>query len=291
MGLLADFKALFKSKKVDVRTRYEFLREAVSGTMSKFYMARDRETERIVGVKILDPKKTAEFEARFKGAKKPSEGEITAAMDHPRIVKLFEHGLTTADEQFLVLEFLEGQGLNSVVVAKSSLLEGRHLDLLRQAAQSLEAVHKAGYIHRDVCPRNFILSPDGDSLKLIDFGLAVPATPQFMQPGNRTGNPNYMAPEIIKRQSTDHKVDVFAFGIMAYEILTFELPWSKGLTGKAAMDHATKPPMDITRFRPKIHPKLADAVGECLTQEPARRCPSLAHFLRQIHGLKKVDQE
>lgn len=291
MSLLGSFKALFKSKKVDVRTRYEFLREAVSGTMSKFYMARDRETERIVGVKILDPKKTAEFEARFKAAKKPTEGEITAAMDHPRVVKLYEHGATTADEQFLVLEFLEGQGLNSLVVAKSPLLAGRQLELLRQAAQSLEAVHKAGYIHRDVCPRNFIVAPDGESLKLIDFGLSVPATPPFMQPGNRTGNPNYMAPEIIKRQATDHKVDVFAFGIMAYEVLTFELPWSRGLTGKAAMDHATKPPTEITRYRPQIHPKLADAIGLCLEQDPARRCASMAQFLRAIHGLKKVDQE
>ena len=80
---------------------------------------------------------------------------------------------------------------------------------------------------RDVCPPNYVVAPDAQSLKLIDFGLTLPATPQFMQPGNRTGKPNYMAPEIVKRQSTDVRVDVFAFGVTAYELCTFELPWEQ----------------------------------------------------------------
>ena len=76
---LDSLKSVLTGGRVDVRGRYEFMREAISGTMSKFYMARDRKTGEIVGLKILDPKKTAEFEARFKGLKKPSEGEIVAA--------------------------------------------------------------------------------------------------------------------------------------------------------------------------------------------------------------------
>ncbi len=74
-------------------------------------------------------------------------------------------------------------------------------------------------------------------MKLIDFGLTLPATPQFLQPGKRTGNPNYMAPEIVRRKPTDQRVDVFAFGVTAYEICTGELPWLRGTTGMAAMTH------------------------------------------------------
>ncbi|MGE0606635.1 MAG: serine/threonine protein kinase [Pirellulales bacterium] len=289
MGLLDKVKSLLSGNKVDLKQRYELLREAVSGTMSKFYMARDRETDRIVGVKLLDTKKTADFEARLKGLKKPSEGEIAAKMVHPRIVQLITHGITTTGEQFLVMEFLEGQGLNSLLVAKSPLLKGQEVEIIRQAADALAAVHKAEFIHRDVCPRNFILSPDGKSLKLIDFGLSIPATPEFMQPGNRTGNPTYMAPEVIKRMATDHKVDIFALGIMAYELCTFEHPWGRGLTGKSAMDHATREATPIEKHRPQINPRLAKAISSCLVQNPAQRCPSLDQFLKQIQGIERID--
>jgi serine/threonine protein kinase len=291
MGLLDNFKGLFKSaRRVDIRARYEILREAISGTMSKFYMARDRQSDRIVGVKLLDTKKTADFEARLKGLKKPSEGEITATFHHPRIVQVIDHGLTTDNEQFIVMEFLEGQGLNSVLLARDNRLNGQRVELIRQAAEALQAVHQAEYIHRDVCPRNFIVSPAIDSLKLIDFGLSIPNKPEFLQPGNRTGNPNYMSPEIVKRKATDHKVDVFAFGIMAYEICTFELPWTRMLTGKSAMDHATRPPTPIEQYHPGINIRLARAIMTCIEQEVSNRCPSMEQFLKSIKGIDHEDQ-
>jgi eukaryotic-like serine/threonine-protein kinase len=292
MGLLDSFKGMFAgARRVDIRARYEILREAISGTMSKFYMARDRETNRIVGLKILDPKKTADFEARLKGLKKPSEGEITAVFNHPRIVQVIDHGQTSDGEQFIVMEYLEGQGLNSVLVGKDPQLEGRRVELIREAAEALAAVHKAEYIHRDVCPRNFIVAPGCESLKLIDFGLSIPNKPEFLQPGNRTGNPNYMAPEIVKRQATSHKVDIFAFGVMAYEICTYELPWTRMLTGKSAMDHATRPPLEIEKHRPNINPRLAKAIMSCIEQDVNRRCPTLDHFLKSIQGIKHEDGE
>src|SRR5688500_7049875 len=119
MGLFGQLKSMLSGGRIDVRARYEFLQKAISGTMSKFYKARDRETGQIVGLKILDPKKTAEFEARFKGLKKPSEGEILSTIDHPRIVKGLLYGTTVEGEQFLVMEFLEGAGLNSLIIGRS----------------------------------------------------------------------------------------------------------------------------------------------------------------------------
>src|SRR3990172_7367553 len=190
MSLTTFFKSILEGGKVDIASRYEILREAVSGTMSDFHMARDRETEQIVGLKILDKKKTEALEARFRGLQKPSEGEIACAINHPRIVNTYSHGTTTNDEQFLVMEFLDGPGLNSLIIGRSKLLDGNRLTLARQAAEALEAVHEAGYIHRDICPRNFVCNKDATSLKLIDFGLTVPAEKEFMLPGNSTGTPN-----------------------------------------------------------------------------------------------------
>ena len=164
----------------------------------------------------------------------------------------------------------------------SNLLIGNQLDLLRQAADATLAVHRAGYIHRDICPRNFVVAPDGQSLKLIDFGLSVPNTAPFRRPGNRTGTPRYMAPEVIRRRPTDHRLDIFSFGVTAYEMMTCESPWPRlETTGKAAMDH-DKPTLPITERRPNIDPQLAEAIHCCLQPDPDQRPESMEKFLRMI---------
>ncbi|MBN2581281.1 MAG: serine/threonine protein kinase [Pirellulales bacterium] len=290
MPLLDSLKKMLAGRRTNVSTRFALLREGIQGTMSSFYMARDLRTNQIVGLKILDPKKNAEFEARFKGLEKPSEGEISAQLEHPRIVKTLEFGLTTQGEQYLVMEFLDGPTLHSALIGQDPAFEGRRVRFLREAAEAVAAVHAAGYIHRDICPRNFILTDEGEHVKLIDFGLTVPATKLFMQPGNRTGTPNYMAPELVRRRATDFRLDVFAFGVTAYEICTFELPWTRGTTGMAAMGH-DKPPADIRQYRPQIHPLLAHAIHACIEPNVARRCPSMEKFLQMIHEVKHEDAE
>lgn len=290
MGLLDSFKKVLSRGRVDVQKRFEFLREAISGTMSSFYMARDRQSGEIVGLKILDKDKTAAFEERLRGLKRPPEGEIASALVHPRIVKTLEHGLTTRGEQYILMEFVAGPGLNSLLIARSPLMEGKRLALVRQAAEAVAAVHKAGYIHRDICPRNLIATTaEVKDLKMIDFGLTLPATKEFMQPGNRTGTPNYMAPEIVKRLATDQRVDIFSFGVTAYEIFTYELPWERGATGQAAMQHANFEPKDITRGRPTIHPTLAKAIMKCISRNPNDRFATMDDFLKLIKGVEKDD--
>lgn len=289
MGLLDSLKSLVSGGRVDVSKRFALLREAVSGTMSKFYMARDLHTGKIIGLKILDIEKTAALEARFRSLNKPCEGLIASRLRHPRIVETYEYGLTTDGAQYIVMEFLEGPDLNSLLVARDPCLQAHGLGYLRQSAEAVAAVHAAGFIHRDVCPRNFLLMRKAAAdLKLIDFGVTVPATPPFMQPGIRTGNPNYMAPEIVRRKPTDQRLDVFAFGTMAYELVTGQLPWFRGATGLAAMTHDQSPP-DIHQLRPKTHPALAKAIHWCLEAEPSRRCPSLDRFLQAIKDVRALD--
>lgn len=290
MSLFRDLKSALGANKVDLKQRFEILHETTSGTMSKFYKARDLTTKKIVGLKVLDPQKTRDFEARLKGLKKPSEAEVLRAIKNPRVVSLLEDGVSTRGEIFLVMEFIEGQGLNALIRAKSPLLEGRRLRLLRQAAQALTAVHDSRYIHRDVCPGNFMVSPDGAELKLIDFGLTIPATPEFTRAGNRTGKPNYMAPELIMRQPTDVRVDVFAFGVSAYELCCGRLPWERGDTGQVAMTHVTQPPIELQRYRPQVAPRLAEAISKCIERDRDQRCASLRIFSTMIEGIESEDQ-
>jgi eukaryotic-like serine/threonine-protein kinase len=289
VGITQFFRSILDGGKVDISGRYEILREAVSGTMSNFHMARDRETNQIVGLKILDKEKTDTLEARFKGLRKPTEGEIASSIKHPRIVVTFSHGITTNDEQFIVMEYLDGPGLNSLVIGRSKLLDGNRLSLARQAAEALEAVHLAGYIHRDICPRNFVCTKDATSLKLIDFGLTVPAQKEFMLPGNRTGTPNYMAPEVVRRKPTDQRLDIFAYGVSIYELFAFDLPWQRGSDGRAAMAHGLSEPPPLRKFYPKIDPTLEAAIHKCMEAEPVNRFASMSQFLKAISRLKHED--
>ena len=287
MGLFDNLKTMWSGGKLDVAKRFEVLRHAISGTMSKFYQVRDRDDDQIYGLKICDIEKTTFFESRFQGLKKPSEGEIASQFDHPRIVKTLSHGTTTHDEHYVLMEYLAGPGLNAVIKQRSSLLNGNRVALVRQMAEALDVIHKAGYIHRDICPRNFICAKDCSSLKMIDFGLTVPATKSFMQPGNRTGTPNYMAPEIIRRRQTDHRLDLFSFGVTAYQLCTHELPWpSQDTSGKAAVAHANHDPVSIFEHYPNLNRTLGDAIMKCLAREPKDRPQSAEAFLQIIADVR-----
>jgi serine/threonine-protein kinase len=289
MGILDKLQSFFTSDKADLNLRFDLMSEGFLGTMSRFHRARDRKTDRIVGLKICDPEKTAAFESRFKELNKPSEGEIAASLQHPRVVETYEYGVSTKGQSYIVMEYLTGSGLHTLIRQQDRRLAGKRVNLIRQMAEAIEGVHQAGYIHRDICPRNFICAEDFESLKLIDFGLTLPDLPAFRQPGNRTGTPFYMAPEIVRRRPTDRRVDIFAFGVSAFELLTFQLPWVHvKTTGEVALAHDTTPPIPILELRPKLDQTLAEAIMECLAANRENRPPSMDAFLRTI---RKVEAE
>ncbi len=278
------FARLFGGKpKVDIGRRFERLHESISGTMSSFYKAKDKSTGNVVGLKILDPKKLEPIEGRYKGLGKPPEGEIGSQITGPHVVKTLEWGTTTDGRQFIVQEFIEGTMLHSLISAKKPLQAAKRIDLVQQAATAIAAVHKAGFVHRDICPRNFILRPDG-RLVLIDFGLTVPDKPVFLQPGNRIGTPNYMAPEVVRRKQADKRLDVFSFGVTAYEICALDLPWPGGKSGSAALTHDS-PPTPLRDRWPEAPEPLVKAIEACLEADPGRRPESMDKFLSLIARL------
>jgi serine/threonine-protein kinase len=291
ISFLQKLSDIFKDRRVDLNERFQLVREAVYGTMSNFHMALDRTNNQIVGLKILDPAKTAAFEARFKGLKKPPEGKIALQLKHPRIVDTFEAGISKDGKPFIVMEFVEGSGLNTLIYNRDPILEGKRHFLFRQMTEAIEAVHKAGFIHRDVCPRNFIVSPDAMSLKLIDFGLTLPKEREYMLPGNRTGTPLFMAPEIVRRKPTDERVDLFALGVSAYQMWTFDFPWpSSDTTGRGALQHDSLAPIPITEKAPKINRSAARAIMQCMAPDPANRPESAEAVLRLIKNVESDEQ-
>jgi eukaryotic-like serine/threonine-protein kinase len=292
MGLLDPIKNVFKpkTKHLDVSARFALERQPFTGTMSTFRVAKEINTNRTVGIKFLDKEKTAHFNARFKGLNKPSEGEIGMKIRHPRVVTTMEYGMTTQGQEYILMEYIPGPGLNMLVQNVSDELKKNRLRLIRQMAEAIQAVHEAGFIHRDICPRNFICNEAITDLKLIDFGLTVPLKPEFCQPGNRTGTPQYMAPEVVRRRPTDQRLDIFSFGVTVYRMLTFEHPWgSTETSGLAALAHDTREPTPITQFRPKLDRRLVDAVHRCMATDVEKRTESMKRFIAQIRELKSEE--
>ena len=284
-------KSLRSGGRIDVETRFSRQRTAVTGTMANFFVAKDHANDdRMVGVKVVELEKFNLFESRFKGLKKPTEGEIAMQMQHEHIAETFETGFSTKGEPVIVMEYVASPSLQNIVVQKQDHhLAGKRIKLIREMAEALQYVHQKGFIHRDICPRNFICTPNSEGIKLIDFGLTLPATPPFMTPGNRTGTPLYMSPEIIRRRSTDQRVDIFSFGVTCYCMCCFEHPWQgEILNGRAALHHDTSTPTELTERCPQIDPKLARAIMGAIRPKVEERTPDIGQFLQAIRGVEKA---
>ncbi len=312
MGLFDSFKSMFggkgkakpgstpnagpskpakkkKPSKVDLNKRFDLQGRTGQGSMSRVWRAYDKKLGRTVCLKILDKEKTAKFEARFVGKNKPPEGEICMELKHRNIVKTFEYGISTKGEPFLVMELIEGNGLNFLVETRSPKLRGNEPEILAQLADAIGYLHREKYMHRDLCPRNVMVSNEG-VVKLIDFGLTIPYRPEFCTPGNRTGTPDYLAPEVIRRQSTDHRVDLFALGVTAFEVYTGNLPWERSQGSMEALQkHINSPGKDPRDFRPDMDDATRDFLIKATERDVRERFQTANDFRAAVLALPKIE--
>jgi len=283
-------KKLFEKKpkvvRTDVTKRFDLVGRVGQGSMSKVWRANDTVSGRQVAVKVLDKYKTARFEARFPGLNKPSEGEIAVQLKHKHIVNTLEFGTTIDDEQFLVMEFVEGVSLSYLVDMQNETMVKNRLKFILQLGEGIQYFHEAGWIHRDICPRNVVVDPEG-VVKLIDFGLVVPNTPMFQQPGNRTGSASYMAPELIKRQKTDQRIDVFAYAVTCFEMFSKKHPWDTGETLEAVLQAINQPPKDVRELAPGIDEQIAETIMKGLEKHPDDRWQSIEEMMHPIREARQ----
>ena len=267
---------------------YEVLSLVGRGGMGAVYKARQPQLDRFVAVKLLPVEVSLDeaFAQRFR-----REAQMLARLDHPNIVRIFDFGETTEGHLFYTMEFVEGEDLQQRL--RRGLVDpGLAFAALQQVCAALECAHAQGIVHRDVKPANVLITTDG-RVKLADFGLAAPTerapTERLTQEGAALGTFEYAAPEQwqsqggsaraasavpdelasqreafhLERAPLDHRADIYSVGVMAYELLTGELP--RGIfpppSEKAASD-----------------PRYDDVVMRALQQEPAKRWPTVREF-------------
>lgn len=258
-------------KRISLNKRFENMHRQGQGSMSKVFRTYDRELGRYVCLKLLDKLKTQTFEGRFKGLNKPTEGEICMALRHDNVVRTFEYGATTQGDPYLVMEWVEGLGLNYLIETKSPQISGNRVNYLGQLCDAVQYMHDSKWLHRDLCPRNVMVDKEG-VLKLIDFGLTIPYTPPFCAPGNRTGTPDYLAPELVMRKATDHRVDMYALGVTAFEMFTGQLPWERTPSSEENFRRRLNtPPRNPRELNPAVDEELAELLLKGIAKDPLGR--------------------
>jgi hypothetical protein len=261
--------------------RYEITAPIATGGMGEVWKARDRVLDRIVAAKVLKSEFTGDpsFLARFR-----NEARHTAALTHPNIASVYDYGETVDDSgtqqlAFLVMEFVEGQPLVTILHDEGALPVDWTLHVLSQSADGLSAAHRAGVVHRDIKPGNLMVRPDG-VVKLTDFGIAQArdATP-LTRTGMVVGTAQYLSPEQAQGMEVTAASDVYSLGVVAYECLTGARPFDGASQVAIALAHINRPPPPLPSHIP---PAVRLLVERALAKDPADRFPDGGAFAEAI---------
>ncbi|MCO7272146.1 Stk1 family PASTA domain-containing Ser/Thr kinase [Cellulosimicrobium cellulans] len=250
--------------------RYEVVSRIARGGMATVYLAVDRRLEREVALKVMhahlaEGASGADFVSRFR-----REARAAARLTHPGLVAVYDQGLD-GDTSYLTMEYVAGSNLRRAMLAERTLPLGRTLDVLEDVLDALAAAHRAGLVHRDIKPENVLVDTEG-RLKVTDFGLAravneVTATTT----GTILGTVAYLSPELIATGACDARTDVYAVGILAYEMLLGTVPHTGTTPIQVAFQHVNNdvpPPSDVA---PWIPPEVDDLLCALAARDPADR--------------------
>jgi len=264
--------------------RYDIEREIGSGGMATVYLAEDLKHSRKVAIKVLRP----DLAATLGPERFLREIEVAAKLQHPHILPLHDSG--EADGfLFYVMPYIEGQSLREKLAKEGELPIGEAVRILRDVVDALSAAHASGVVHRDIKPENILLSRR--HALVTDFGVAKAVSEatgrhQLTTAGMALGTPAYMAPEQAAADPhVDHRVDIYAVGVVAYELLTGR-PVFMGTTPQMILSaHVTEAPQPVTRHRDTVPAALESVVMRCLEKKPADRWQSTEELLPQLEAL------
>ena len=270
--------------------RYELLERIGSGGMSVVYKARDRALGRIVAIKMMHESFTSDsgFLKRFL-----QEAHAAANLAHPNIVTVHDIG---QDEykHFIVMEYVEGQTLKEIIRSYEGdpMAVNRALDLIIQVCNGIGYAHRANLVHCDVKPQNIIVTVD-ERVKVADFGIAraISGATQQQQVSQVWGTPQYFSPEQAAGEAPTPASDVYAIGIILFEMLTGRLPFAAESHTAMALKHLHTPPPLVTEFNPGIPSQLAQIVNKLLAKEPAGRYRTAGQLGRILTTYRQRSQE
>jgi eukaryotic-like serine/threonine-protein kinase len=256
--------------------RYRLERRLGVGGMATVQLAFDTRLERHVAVKLLAEHlaEDANFVSRFR-----REALAAARLVHPNIVQVFDFGLDESTHRnFIVMEYVDGQSCAEILREQGTLPPKEAVDILAQSCRGLDYAHRNGVVHRDVKPGNLMRSEEG-MVKLADFGIAKAAEDSdITKIGSVLGTAAYLAPEQARGEPAGPPADLYALGVVAYQLLAGRLPYEAGSLTDLARLQETGPPPRLDELEPDVPAALAAAVARALHRDPERRYADAAEM-------------
>jgi len=274
---------------IELQDRYEILARLGEGGMGEVFLVRPRAGGPRRAIKVLRMIADPEIEARFK-----REARAMSWLRHPNIVTVHELGSLQSGRLFLSMEYAEGGSVRDLLGQVGTVDGGRAAHILLQLADAMEHAHASGVIHRDLKPTNLILTSKDhvpDVLKVLDFGIAKIVAPEYADSVRTTGNvalgtPAYMAPELLEGNGADSRVDIYALGCIAFELVTGHPPF-RGRPMDVFHQHIHEAPPRVSQAAPgsAIAPVFEDLIARCLEKSPDARPQTSGDVADILRGL------
>jgi predicted Ser/Thr protein kinase len=263
---------------------YDLERELLGGGMSRVFLATERALGRKVVIKVLPPELAAGVnKERFR-----REVQLAAQLQHPHIVPLYSAG-SQGEVLYYTMPFIEGESLKHALQEKKRLSPREVLRVLHDVVDALGYAHARGVIHRDIKPGNVLRS--GNHAVVTDFGVAKAISVSSALPGMTTsgmvvGSPAYMAPEQLAGDpNADHRIDIYAVGLLAYELLTGDTPFHSLSPQETMAAQLTRTPMSLDKVRRDVPPALSAIIMKCLQKRPDDRWNDAAELLAALDSI------
>lgn len=274
-----------------IKSRYRVLRKLGEGGMGTVYLAEQLSISREVALKVLHRQFASDrvFVQRFH-----REARLAASLNDPRITTVFDFDQGDDGSLFIVMEYLEGTLLNEIIHRERPMDVQRAVRLGIQIADALGAAHAAGVIHRDIKPQNVMVLTPSDRVKLMDFGIArlgdTQDAAQLTRAGMLMGTPNYMAPEQIEGRPVSAKADIYAFGVVLYEMLAGTTPFSAPTSTAVLAKQLRESPPPLRSVRPDVPALVEQVVMQALEKQPEWRQESMADLARRLRAAGGLPQ-
>jgi eukaryotic-like serine/threonine-protein kinase len=281
---MSDVDPINESLAAALADRYKLERELGQGGMATVYLAEDVRHRRKVAVKVLRP----ELAASMGPDRFLREIEIAAQLQHPHILPLLDSG-DAGGFLFYVMPFVQGESLRDRLARERELPVHDALRIVTEVADALAHAHQHGVVHRDIKPENILLS--GRHALVADFGVAKAVSEasgrlKLTSVGVALGTPTYMAPEQASADpNLDHRVDIYALGVVAYELLAGRAPFTGHTAQEVLAAHMTRQPEPIRNFRSNVSPAVETIVLRCLEKHPADRWQTTSELVNQLEPL------
>jgi serine/threonine-protein kinase len=259
--------------------RYRVISRVGSGGMADVYCAEDLQLGRRVAVKLLHERfaQDGEFVERFR-----REASSAASLSHANIVSVYDRGEWNGT-YYIAMELLEGRSLDAIVREEAPLTPERAIELTEQVLRAARFAHKRGVVHRDLKPHNVIIDSEG-RVKVTDFGIARAGASEITQTGSIMGTARYLSPEQAQGDSVGPSSDLYAIGILLYELLTGTVPFEGESVVAIALRHLSEPPRPPSTLVSSISPNLDAIVLRALAKNPADRFADADEFLAALAG-------